>query len=87
MQRHWDQQRCVGRHQPRHLSRDRIGIGEPTPIFQLQHDSARDLAIGDRGANAVMDRRVCQALAAPAVAAIDFERTRAACTPWLTQKA
>lgn len=87
MQRHRDQQRRVGRHQPRHESRDRVGIGEPTPIFQLQHDSARDLAIGDRSANAVMGGCVRQAFAAQTVPAIDFERTRAACAPRLTQKA
>lgn len=62
-------------------------MGQPPPIFQLQHHRSRHVAIGDRRTHAVMDRRIRQARAAQAVAAIDFERTATGCAPRLAKEA
>ena len=82
MQRHRDQQRRIGGHQPRHLPTDGLGEGGAATIFQAERNGARDLAISDCGVDAGMVGRVGEALRTEClVAAIIGERTVASGTP------
>ncbi len=61
VQRDGNHQIGIGREQPPHRARHRLGEREAAAIFEAERDAARDGAIGDRGAHTVVRRRIGKA--------------------------
>src|SRR3546814_7582071 len=52
---------CVPAQRAVHEMSQRLGNAGPAAIFELQHDTTRDIAIGDGGAGTVIFRRMGEA--------------------------
>ena len=87
MERHRDQQIGAVGQQPRHRPRHRRGIGHAPSVFELERHLARNIAISDSGAHAVVRRRIVEARCAPCLfATIELERQVAGGAPGRTEK-